>query len=146
MPTLVELLGWSDEAGLFQEIPSIFGHGQSLLRPVAADRIAAGWQGQPFVDACEWTFGLLYNATHTLILRAEENDAVLEEVGGVDKAEAVRTYAFGELGKEDRAYWRRELVERRPDMYEALRQCFWTYDLGDREEKKKGVLAKLGLA
>ena len=43
---------------------------------------AAGWQGQPFVDACEWTFGMLFNATHTLILRAEENDAILEEVGG----------------------------------------------------------------
>lgn len=138
MPTLVELLGWSAEPALFRDVPAIFGHGQSLLRPVAPDRVAAGWQGQPFVDACEWTFGMLYNATHTLILRAEDNDAVLEEVGGADKADAVRTWGFGELGPEDQAYWRRELVEKRPDMYEALRQCYWTYDLGDDGDGGEG--------
>ena len=130
MPTLVELLGWSDDRSLFEGVPSIFGHGQSLLRPVAPDRTAAGWQGQPFVDACEWTFGMLFNATHTLILRAEENDAILEEVGGKDRADAVREWDFGELGPEDQAYWRRELMEKRPDMFEALRQCYFTNRLG----------------
>jgi hypothetical protein len=143
MPTLVELLGWSDDRALFEGLPSIFGHGQSLLHPVAPDRTAAGWQGQPFVDACEWTFGLLFNATHTLILRAEENDAILEEVGGEDKADVVREWDFGELGPEDQAYWRRELVEKRPDMYDALQQCFFTYNLGmDGEDGESSTRLK----
>lgn len=139
MPTLVELLGWiTDDTALFHGLPAIFGHGQSLLRPVAPTRVAAGWQGQPFVDACEWTFGLLYNATHTLVLRAEENDAILEAVGGHDRADVVAAWDFRELGREDQAYWRRELVEKRPDMHEALRQCFFDYRLGVEEEEEEG--------
>lgn len=61
--TLVELLGWDTAEHLFADVPPIFEHGASLLQPLAPDRIAAGWQGRPFVESCAWQFGLLSNAT-----------------------------------------------------------------------------------
>ena len=54
MPTVVDLLGWAAPEALFANTSTIFGHGTSLLRPLPRDRVASGWQGQPFVDSCDW--------------------------------------------------------------------------------------------
>ncbi|GAB5036286.1 arylsulfatase [Nannochloropsis oceanica] len=129
MPTFVEVLKWDTTENMFRERPSIFKHGRSLLRPVEADRLTSGWQGRPFVESCDWTHGFLFNATHTLILRAGENHAVLEAIDQEDGAWTTvkERWAVKDLPAEEVAWWTRELKTNHADMVMALTECFWNY-------------------
>jgi len=129
MPTFVELLKWDTTENMFQNRPSIFKHGQSLLRPVAADRLSSGWQGRPFVDSCDWAHGFVFNATHTLIIRAGDNDAVLEAIDEEDGTWTTvkQRWTLKDLPKEEVEWWTRELKANHADMMVALTECFWKY-------------------
>ena len=129
MPTFVEVLKWDTTDNMFRGRPSIFKHGRSLLRPVEADRLTSGWQGRPFVESCDWTHGFIFNATHTLILRAVDNHAVLEAIDQEDGTWTTvkQRWALKDLPAEEVAWWTRELKTNHADMMMALAECFWDY-------------------
>ena len=129
VPTLIELLGWETTEHMFKGIPRVFRHGQSLLRPVAPNRIASGWQGRPLIDACDWMFGFLFNATHNIILRCGDNDVMVE---GLDMKEASRTQVenwaqLHTLPKEERKFWEDEIKTNHPEWLEAFHECNYDY-------------------
>ena len=130
MPTVVEILGWETTEHLFEGIPSIFKHGRSLLRPVPTDRLVSGWQGRPFVDSCAWMFMFLSNATHTLILRTEENDIVVEELEMYEDATrslVKQRQKLRDLPAAEQDYWAKVLKANYSDNLDAFRECFWNY-------------------
>lgn len=129
MPTFVEILGWESADSMFDGVPSIFKHGDSLLRPVEHDRVTSGWQGPPFVDSCDWAHGFVFNASHTLILRVPDNDAVLE---ALDKEDGTWTTVkqrvpLKELPGEELVWWMQELQTNHADMMKTMKECFWDY-------------------
>lgn len=129
MPTVVELLGWDSAEHLFAEVPPMFEHGVSLLQPLEASRVTAGWQGRPFVGSCAWSFGYLSNASHNLILRCEKNDVVVEALDMSDAtgAKVRQRWALKELPLSEQAFWAHELRTKHRPMLEVFQSCFWDY-------------------
>ncbi|KAJ3276602.1 hypothetical protein HDV01_004135 [Terramyces sp. JEL0728] len=120
VPTLMDIMKWQDPETLFKDSESTVG-GQSLLKPVEADRFTYGWAGKPFVTTCDWTIGFFYNSTHNLMVYAK-NNIILEKVEYPNYAFKSERIPYQNLDISDKEIWKRE-IRKHPHVYKQLQLC-----------------------
>jgi hypothetical protein len=123
MPTIVNALGWASDSELFRDVSSsTLIHGKSLLLPLSDSRLTYGWQGAPFVQNCDWSFGFISNATHNLILRAKSNTINVERVHPKRSAEVLESFDWDALSVSEKEGWEAKIREKQ-GMLTEMNKC-----------------------